>query len=141
MSVETKSYPPGTLLRITETHQIEGGEVQRAGTEFTVQMFVSAEEADEPIAYYWGETKYGSSVSPDANKVELVKTADRLAARRIPSAEQIIRELHCLGDYDGFRIDEADAPEGGAREIVGMTDDGLPFAFTITVSNIHHCDL
>lgn len=142
MSVETKPYPPGSLVRVIEDHEVDGSWVYK-GAEYTVTEFVPAgdpEDDELPYDWYWVEDAYGSNREVRADKVELVKTAEQMAARRIPTAEQIIAQLHCLGDYEGFELNAADSPDIDSREISGMTDDGLRFAFTITVSSIYQAD-
>ena len=130
----------GSLARVTEDHSLGQGRVFKGAT-FEVEDYVPAEEAEDGIAFYWGSSHGGmNNLCVRADKVELVKTAEEMDARRIPTADAIIRALDCMGDYDGFRIDEADAPEGASREISGRTDDGLFFACTITVSNVHQAD-
>lgn len=135
-------FEPGSLVRVTEDHAIDGVWIYK-GEEYIIEDFVPAGDPEDdylPYDWYWTEDTYGSNRDIRADKVELVKTAEQVAARRIPTAEQIIRELDCMGDHDGFRIDEADAPEGASREISGRTDDGLFFACTITVSNVYRAD-
>lgn len=134
-SIPTTIHPEGALLRVTE--HIDGW--ARKGTEFTVEFYASAEEADG-LAYYNGVTQHGSNVDVLPENVELVKTPEEMRARRIPTAEQIIAELDCLDDYDDFEINAADRPEGNSREISGVTADGLFFACTITVSNVYQGD-
>lgn len=128
-------HPEGALLRVTKT--VEGWASE--GTEFTVEFHATAEEADGE-AYYEGQTQYGYSVEVLPENVELVKTPEQMDARRIPTAEQIIAELDCMDDYDGFEVNAADAPDGASREISGVTEDGLFFACTITVSNVYQAD-
>lgn len=146
MTAETTPAPfeTGTLLRVTETHDVDGTSIGK-GEEFTVSDFWPGGDPDEgfiPFPFYCGDANGGSNNrQAAADKVELVKTAEQMAARRVPTPEAIIAELTCLGDYDGFRTDEADRPAGASREISGITDDGLPFAFTITVSNVYEADL
>jgi hypothetical protein len=81
-----------------------------------------------------------NNVVADAAKVELAKTAETMRGRQVPTAAQIISELHCMDRYEGFELNEADRPHGASRELSGVTDDGLPFAFTITVSNVYRAD-
>lgn len=143
MSIETAPFPAGTLVRVTEDHQL-GDDTTYKGTEFIVDVFVPAGDPAEdylPFDWYYGNDEYGSYREAAADKVELVKTADQLAARRIPTPEEIIAELACLDDYNGFNITEADRPDGASRELSGRTTDGLGFACTITVSNVYQGDL
>lgn len=137
--MSTEIFPYGTLVRVTEAHQLDGEHRVEKGQEFTVDAYVSA-ESDDGIAYYVGDDDHWTATYAAPDKVELVKTAEQLAARRIPTAEQIIAELSCLDDYEGFELNAADAPEGASRELSGVTDEGLPFAFTITVSNIYQAE-
>ena len=136
-------FPVGSLLRVTETHTMDG-EVIHAGSEFVVEEFVPAGDPEEdylPYDWYMGNADGGfNNREAAADKVELVKSAAQMHARRIPTTEAIIRELDCLDDYEGFQIDAADSPDGASREISGRTDDGLLFACTITVSNVYQAD-
>lgn len=133
-------YPEGALLRVTETHRCGKRQVDY-GTEFEVSDFISAKHSEDGVPFYWGSNQGGmNNVVVLADKVELVKTPEQMRARTIPTAEQIIGALHCLDDYDGFEITEADRPDGNSREISGVTADGLFFACTITVSNVYQAD-
>lgn len=139
-------FAPGTQIRVTEDHEVDGSWV-RKGQELTVEDFNPAGDPAEdylPYDWYWTEDAYGSNREVRADKVERVRTAEQMRARRLPTTAEMIAALHCLGDYDGFRIDEADAPfdtpSSASREIAGRTDDGLFFSATITVSNVYHAD-
>lgn len=135
---------PGSLVRVTEDHKMgEDGDEVSKGSEFTIDEYVPAGDPEQdylPFDWYMGIDEYGSYREAAADKVELVKSAAQMAARRIPTAEEIVAALDCLNDYDGFRITEADRPEGGSRELAGHTEDGLYFACTITVSNVYQGD-
>lgn len=136
------TFEPGSLVRVTETHMMGDREV-RKGEEFEIEEFVPAGDPKDdylPFDWYMGNDGHGSWREAAAGKVELVKSATQMNARRIPTAEEIIAELDCLNSYDGFEITEADRPEGNSRELAGHTKDGLYFACTITVSNVYQGD-
>ena len=143
MSTETTTtpFPNGTLVRVTETHDV-GEDSISAGEEFAVSDYwhgdARGQEGYIDFPFYYGDADGGmNNRMAAADKVELVKTAEEMAARRIPTADEIVSELHCLGDYDGFRITQADRPDGASRELSGYTTDGLYFACTITISNVY----
>lgn len=140
MSTETAVLPTGALGRVTEDHTLDQRRIFKGST-FEVEDYVSSEEAEDGIPFYWCSNNGGlNNLCVLADKVELVKTAEQMYARRIPTAEEIIAELDCLDDYEDFRIDAAESPDGNSREISGRTKDGLFFACTITVSNVYQGD-
>lgn len=146
MSTETMTtpFPQGTLVRVTETHEV-GDETISKGEEFTVSDYWGGDargrEGYIDFPFYYGDASGGcNNRVAAADKVELVKTAEQMNARRIPTPEEIVAELNCLGDHDGFEISQADRPDGASRELSGHTKDGLFFACTITISNVYQGD-
>lgn len=133
----------GDLIRVTETHEVDGRMVSK-GAELLVEDFVPAGEDPEddlPFDWYYCTDLDGcGNFEVAADKVELVKTAQQMRNRKLPTPEEIIRELHCMDDYGVFEIDSADAPDGASREISGRTSEGLSFVCTITVSGVNQVD-
>lgn len=140
----TTPFPNGTLVRVTETHDV-GEETISKGEEFTVSDYwggdAQGREGYIDFPFYYGDARGGmNNLVAAADKVELVKTAEQMNARRIPTPEEIVAELHCMDNYDGFEITAADRPDGASRELSGYTKDGLFFACTITISNVYQGD-
>lgn len=110
-----------------------------------IEDYVSAEEADDGIPFYWAST-HGTGnqndVSVNADCVELVKTAEQMQARRIPTVTEIRDFLSSalLDDGEGFSVTETDRDGENGVEIAGQTDDGLRFAGTIRITSLFEAD-
>lgn len=135
------------------THPIEAGALARiirggnTGREFIVEDYVSAEDSEDGIPFYWGSShKTGNmnDVTVAATDVELVKSGADMAARTLPSAQQIAQHLgsEALGFGSGeFSFSEADySAADGSLELYGRTADGLPMSVTVKVIRIVQVD-
>ena len=111
------------------------------GFTFTVEDYVSVEESEGGNAFYWGSTNGGiNNVNFLASDVEQVKTAEEMAARPLPTPQQLAVLLGSgIGsfDADGFELVGADYSDGdGTVEFDGLTADGLPFSFAVQVTAV-----
>lgn len=135
----------GALAKITNdsTKEWEGASY-KAGRLIEIEDFVSAEEAEDGIAFYWASS-HGTGNMNDicvaAEHLEVVKTAEQMSARRIPTMEELRDFLGSalLGNGDTFDITETDR-DGAGVEIAGKTRDGLRFAATIQITTIYEAD-
>lgn len=142
----SKTLESGTLAKITHdsTSEWEGGGY-KAGRLIEIEDFVSAEEAEDGIAFYWASshgTGNMNDVCVSAEHVEVVKTANQMNARRIPTMEELRDFLGSalLDSGDTFEITETDRDGLGGVEIAGKTHDGLRFAATIQITSIYEAD-
>jgi len=130
----------------TFEHAIGGPRTYPKGHEFEVTDYVSAEESEDGVAFYWGNTGGGfGNIAVPANLVEQAMSAEEMANRTPPSLATLTGLLHelCGQDGVGYTIDEVDGhgqPDGVAQ-VYGETDHGLRFGFTVTISNVHVTDL
>lgn len=116
------------------------------GFTFIVEDYVAAEEAEDGNAFYWGSTNEGfNNVNFFATDVEQVKTAEEVAARPLPTPQQLAALLGSgIGSFDDdeFELVAADYSDGeGLVEFDGLTAEGLPFSFTVQVTDVsgsHH---
>jgi hypothetical protein len=124
------SFPVGTLLRAPD------------GVEFTVEDYISAELAEDGIAFYWGSNRGGiNNVNYLADGLTVVKTAAELEARVPPTATELASSID-LGTSIGFSIDGTDpGDEPGTIFVYGTTADGLAISFTVRISNIERAEL
>jgi hypothetical protein len=144
MSEVTQAFPPGTQVRVTREVQdlsrigISQSHATRAvGFEFEVEDFVSAEDAEDGVAFYWGNADGGfNNVTVPADAVELVRTVEQQNARMLPSREELISFLGStlLSDCGFFSINETNRDGEAAMEVFGETAEGLTFGFRLHVS-------
>lgn len=133
-------HSQGTLVRLIRDSDFAGAH-QRQGLEIEVEEFVTAEEAEDGTAFYWGSARGGmNNVVFRHEDVEVVRTASQQANREAPSREALLRAVGSMiitGDSDGIRVTETgyDA-EKGAIEVVAITDEGLEFTFHLFADSI-----
>lgn len=135
----------GTLAKIT--HDSTGkweGDSYKAGRLIEIEDYIDANEAEDGIAFYWASshgTGNMNDVTVDARHVEVVRTADQMTARRIPTMEELRDFLGSalLDEGDTFEVTETDR-DGPGVEIAGKTHDGLRFAATIQITSIYEAD-
>lgn len=142
----------GALARTTtDIIRDKGGERERRypkGHEFVVEDYVSAEDSEDGVPFYWGSTHKSGNMNDvvvEARHVELVKSEAVMSARTLPSAKAIAEYLgsESLGGFGGkgFTFNEADYSAGdGTLELYGSTDDGLPVGVTVKVIRIVQVD-
>lgn len=132
-------YPEGTLVRVLPHDPLDWDKA-RVESEFIVEDYVSAEEADDGIAFYWGSNNGGmNNVTCPASAVQLVKTAAEMAARRPPTPEAVARHLNAMGDHEVFDVDETE-PDGNSVLLVGTTPDGLRIVVRLVVAEVYEVD-
>lgn len=135
----------GALAKITHDSTDEWeGKKYRAGTLIEIEEYIDAEEAEDGQAFYWASshgTGNMNDITVDAAHVELAKTAEQMAARRIPTMEELRDFLGSalLDEGDTFEVTETDR-DGAGVEIAGKTHDGLRFAATIQITSIYEAD-
>jgi len=133
--------PEGTKVRVTRT--TDHPRAAHASTEFLVEDYVSATDAEDGVAFYIGSTVNGcSSVDANADAIEIVMTAEQMAARALPSMAAVRRYVGNLaGDVDGFEVNGSEPVGDNLVELHGETDDGLPFTVTVEIKSIVQVDL
>lgn len=146
MPEPTTPIEPGALAKITR--EVPAAGRRRAlhpGELIEIEDYVSAEDAEDGVPFYWAST-HGTGnmndVTVNADNVELVKTAEQMNARRIPTVTQLRNFLgsELLADGEGFQVTETDHDGENGVEIAGRTDDGLRFAATIQITTIYEAD-
>lgn len=142
MATEIKHpLPEGTKVRVTrKTNHPRAAHV---GTEFLVDDYISATDADDGVAFYIGTTAdLCSSVDANADAIEVVMTAEQMDARALPSMAAVRRYVGSLAaDGDGFEVTESEPAGDNLVELHGRTDDGLRFTVTVEVKSIVQVDL
>ena len=125
----TATATTGTLVRVLKT-----------GQAVTVEDFVSAEESEDGIPFYWASSDHGmNDVILFDGDFEVKLTAAQARARRPPSPEQVVRALSFIGDHGTFDCDETE-PDGASLLCFGRTPDGLRIAVELTVTNVYEVD-
>lgn len=146
----THPIPEGSLVRITRDLAGDDFPNYRRGFEFVVDEFLRAEDNTEPepgdigVDFYYGSTDGGSgNVYAPADALEVVKTAAQMAARRIPTREQIRNEIasKLLDYFDTFETDETVRLGDAEIEVYGRTADGLGVGFRVKVTSAWQTDL
>lgn len=101
----------------------------------------SAEPGEPDVAIYECRDEHGCTVVLPASAVEVVMTAAKAQARKLPTPETILSELDLLGDFDTFETDMSDRDGANAREVYGRTHEGLTFGFRVRVVEVWETDL
>lgn len=119
------------------------GQTRRKGFEFVVEDYVSAEQAEDGMAFYWGSSGGGcNNVAVPACSVEVAMTAEAMAARKLPSKAEFAQEIS--GDLCGLDGDlvTTDETEVDANQVMvyGETHEGLRFAARVVVVEVEHAD-
>lgn len=136
----THPIEPGSMGRVIERcrNLVLAGWLPEGKT-FLIEDYVPADETDDGKAYYVGSADGGGgNIAVYAENVTLDLTPQQVADRRPPSAASIVQELDLLGHFDGFRTFEWDSygKDDGTVHVVAETDDGLPFTFKVSVSDV-----
>ena len=136
----------GAMARmLRETENLDGrGRTYRRGDTFIIEDYVSAEESEDGIPFYYGSSNDGiNNVCVLARDVEQVLSVEEVRSRKIPSVKEILDVVasNMLGSSNGIDIDESyKDPDAGVVEFYGQTDEGLSFAFTLSVGSIQRSD-
>ena len=131
----TELMKQGALARTTRrTNDLATlGRRYPPGFEFEVEDYVlDGEVGGEPCAFYWGNAHGGANnICVLAEDVEQAKSAEEMAARKIPDEKELLDFIASalLTDRDGIDITEVDR-SGGAIEAYGTAEDGLKFGFS-----------
>lgn len=135
----------GALARVKEDTAL--GEYKlRAGREFIVEDYVNEVDSEDGVPFYWGSSfKTGNmnDVVVVADVVELVKSRAQMEARTLPDVKAVAEFLasEALSGNDKFDFSEADyGSQDGSLELLGRTDDGLPFVADIKVIRVVQVD-
>lgn len=147
---QTTEFTPiqeGSLVRLTRDVPLEFNATRAfsKGTTFIIEEYVLANESDDGKPFYWGNSRPGNmnDICAPADAVELVKSKAQMDARTIPTRAQLVGLLSSavMTSGNGFNINETDQDKAtGVIECAGETDDGLTFAFVITLTNPHETD-
>jgi hypothetical protein len=137
---ETTIYPQGTVLRLSDI----GSQIRSRAVVFEVEDYVSAEDAEDGVPFYWGSTAGGINnvTVPADSALELIRTAKQQADRALPTVEELCQHLGSalLSDSDTYRISET-MPDGSRDvEVYGRTEDDLPFGFRVRVTGVWRTD-
>lgn len=119
----------------------EGTVVRSASGEWEVEDYVTAEEAEDGVAFYYGSNDggYNNVDCPAAEVLEVIRTAEEQRNRKVPTPEEIARHLDVLRDHDLFDCDETE-PDGTAVQCYGVTPDGLRVAVRLRVEAVDRVD-
>ena len=133
----------GAMARTTVEHR-EDGYSYGAGMEFTVEDYVTAEEAeaDDGYGYYYGSNHGGmNNVEVREDHVELIRSRADMDARTIPSVSDIAEHIGSEAMGGDFDIHETDWGGGeGIINLYGTTPEGLSFAATVKVLAVERTD-
>lgn len=146
----------GARARLTADTPPGWHEPARKGFTFVVEEFQPALKADDPNfgddGYIQGDFYYGNAdggfnnVCVPAELVELVTSAEDMAARRIPNITQATRLvvdglMSTSGEGAEFFEAGPEGEEGGEFAVAyGRTDDGLPFGMKVAVVEVWETD-
>jgi hypothetical protein len=110
------------------------------GAEFIVDDYVSDADAEDGVGFYWGNWHGGyGNLAVAGFKVEQVKSAEEMAARRIPLPQEVAKQIGhhlMLGSYEGFDVFEVEGATDREVELYGRTNDGLSFGFRVRVEAV-----
>lgn len=131
----------GDEVQIIRPVENEGGRSYMPGLKAVVEDYVpkGSESAEGGPAFYWLTRHHGmGSLWAYEDYLVLARTRAQLAARRIPTYEDVIKALPLSWNYQaGFEMDEKDpSSESNEVEFYGETEDGLRFGVRIEVMDI-----
>lgn len=148
MNDTTTPLAEGALARLTRDLEpmSQHERRQRAGLLFRIEDYVTAEQSEDGVAFYWGSSNTGiNDVCVPADAVEQVMTPQQARARRPPGLPSLLRYLGSalLDDGDDFKIHETNQREEHDRSVTayGTTDDGIRFAVVVAVESVMEVDL
>lgn len=137
-TTKTTPIPNGAMARLTRDITSHSDREYRKGQQFIVSDYIPAEEAEDGQAFYWGNINDGmNNITAFADDVEQVMTAEQVNGRAVPSVQAILNSLMSCNGGDGFDVHSADG-NSADRTVTfeGRTDDGLPFGFTIKLTDL-----
>ena len=133
----------GALARTTHKHH-EDGYNYHAGMTFTVEDYVTAEEAeaDDGFGYYYGSNHGGmNNVEVREDHVEEIKSREQMDARTIPTIDEVAAHIGSETHGGDLGVHESDWGSGdGIINLYGTTEDGLGFAAVIKVLAVERTD-
>jgi hypothetical protein len=142
----TEPFKQGSLVRTTKLtpNFAKSGSAKlvmtKPGFEFTVEEYISAEEAEDGTAFYWGSAQGGcNNVAAWASDIELVKTADEMAARRIPTVPEVV-ELISSALIGAEGVHETDRDGVSGVEVYARAENGLTYGFRVHVTDLWRTD-
>lgn len=96
---------------------------------------------DEYFASGW--SVYGTEDISQPDEIELVMSGKEAVARKLPTADEIVRSLDITGSGWGDVIDIGETePDGpGSLLAYGKASNGLRVAFRLTVSEVERGDI
>lgn len=130
----------GALARTTD-HGYHWDDNYVDGMKFVVEDYVSAEEAEDGVAFYYGSHSDGmNNVTVLEEHAELALSKSQMGQRQLPSKESLQQAFafELLGSWDEYSISEADHSEPGVIDLLGETEDGLPFSVKVYIGEVHH---
>lgn len=147
----TTTHPldDGTLVRLSrELTDDEWGWVTlpHGRERITVEDFFTAGDPDQdeiPVDFYEAHDEHGCTVVVPADAVEVVKTAAEMAARKLPTKQQIADQIatELLNEFETFETDETVRLGDAEVEVYGRTHDGLGLGFRVKVVTSWETDL
>lgn len=145
---EASTHPiaDGAMVRLSRELTAEERRwvvLPHGGDRITVEDFFTAGTEDDeiPVDFYEAHDEHGCTVVIPADAIEIVRSASEMAARRVPTPEQIAKELGITDGWsDAFDIDEW-IRSGDEIECYGRTSDDLPFGFRVKVVAAWETDL
>lgn len=147
--------PSGSKVKVTgrdEAWEAEGSDpTPTIGAEYVVAYYVPAEDAeDSDRSFYYLDPLDGHSIGGTypvlVEHVEVTKSAEDMDAVNPPTAYSLLADYTFPMFPEGYDVNEADAitapPDAPApaRRFHGMTDDGVRFGYTLTVSDVERED-
>ena len=127
-------------------HEFKVGDIVRHksnGREFTLSDLNDRALTPEYSDEYWadGWSEWGSEEVDRPEDIELVMSAEKAAARKLPTSDEIAGGLNLLGDGWGGKVDVNETEKDGATVFCyGTTDDGLRVTFRVTVTHVYESD-
>lgn len=147
----TQPIEPGAMaVMVRDSVDLYNGRGRRKGFEFEVEEFEAddGKHKDDPGYivgdYYMGHTPGSySDVCVPAQDVALLRSKADMENRELPSQADLVEWLaDSLGDFkDDGSINEADPDKDlGEVQFSGTTPEGLPFGFSVKITDVWRTD-